>query len=59
MSVRKRAIKIMLDMCTSSANFQEFNNACIEIISRINDEESSIQVALARKDTHYLFFSSV
>ncbi|EXB38089.1 Nipped-B-like protein [Morus notabilis] len=42
-SVRKRAIKIIRDMCTSNANFSEFTRACIEIISRVGDEESSIQ----------------
>lgn len=43
-SVRKRAIKIIRDMCTSNASFSEFTTACIEIISRISDDESSIQV---------------
>ncbi|OVA07915.1 zinc finger protein [Macleaya cordata] len=42
-SVRKRAIKIIRDMCTSNANFSEFTSACIQIISRVSDEESSIQ----------------
>ncbi|KAI3938536.1 hypothetical protein MKX01_030829 [Papaver californicum] len=42
-SVRKRAIKIIRDMCTSNANFSEFTNACLQIISRVSDEESSIQ----------------
>ncbi|KAK1438915.1 hypothetical protein QVD17_04727 [Tagetes erecta] len=57
-SVRKRAIKIILDMCTSSANFQEFNNACIEIISRINDEESSIQDIVCRTFHRFWFEES-
>lgn len=43
-SVRKRAIRIIRDMCTSSADFSQYTPACVEIISRINDEESSIQV---------------
>ncbi|KAL2898525.1 Sister chromatid cohesion protein SCC2 [Bienertia sinuspersici] len=42
-SVRKRAIKIIRDMCTSNADFVDSAHACIEIISRISDEESSIQ----------------
>ncbi|CAH9092561.1 unnamed protein product [Cuscuta epithymum] len=42
-SVRKRAIKIIRDMCCSNSNFTEFSNACIEIISRVNDDESSVQ----------------
>lgn len=53
-SVRKRAIKIIRDMCTSNANFLEFNSACIEIISRISDEESSIQDLVCK--TFYEFW---
>lgn len=45
-SVRKRAIKIIRDMCTSNPNFSEFTSACAEILSRISDDESSIQVIL-------------
>lgn len=44
LSVRKRAIKIIKEMCTSSSDFPQYTTACIELISRINDEESSIQV---------------
>eukprot|EP00256_Glycine_max_P058781 XP_014627015.1 sister chromatid cohesion protein SCC2 [Glycine max] len=43
-SVRKRAIKIIRDMCTSNANFSGFTRACTEIISRVSDDEASIQV---------------
>ncbi|KAI3713140.1 hypothetical protein L1987_71712 [Smallanthus sonchifolius] len=53
-SVRKRAIKIIKDMCTSNANFLEFNSACLEIISRISDEESSIQDIVCK--TFYEFW---
>lgn len=53
-SVRKRAIKIIRDMCTSNANFVEFTNACIEIISRVSDEESSIQDVVCK--TFYEFW---
>ncbi|KAH0969515.1 hypothetical protein GBA52_028600 [Prunus armeniaca] len=42
-SVQKRSIKIIRDMCVSNANFSEFTKACIAIISRIGDDESSIQ----------------
>ncbi|KAK8961903.1 hypothetical protein KSP40_PGU005225 [Platanthera guangdongensis] len=42
-SVRKRAIKIIRDLCTSNTTFPEATNAFIEIISRITDEESSVQ----------------
>ncbi|KAL2552247.1 PHD finger family protein [Forsythia ovata] len=53
-SVRKRAIKIIRDMCTSSSDFSEFTTACVEIISRINDEESSIQDLVCK--TFYEFW---
>lgn len=48
-SVRKRAIRIIRDMCTSSPDFPEFTSACIEIISRVNDDEASIQVCFGQK----------
>ncbi|KAK6155028.1 hypothetical protein DH2020_009276 [Rehmannia glutinosa] len=51
-SVRKRAIKIIKEMCTSSADFSQYTTACVEIISRINDEESSIQ-AVAGQEQRY------
>lgn len=47
-SVRKRAIKIIRDMCTSNSSFSEFTTACVEIISRVNDEESSVQVEVVK-----------
>ncbi|XP_050226954.1 sister chromatid cohesion protein SCC2 isoform X2 [Mercurialis annua] len=53
-SVRKRAIKIIRDMCTSNANFAQFTTACIEIISRITDDESSIQDIVCK--TFYEFW---
>ncbi|XP_058080840.1 sister chromatid cohesion protein SCC2 isoform X2 [Magnolia sinica] len=53
-SVRKRAIKIIRDMCTSNANFSESTNACIEIVSRVNDEETSIQDLVCK--TFYEFW---
>ncbi|XP_006482736.1 sister chromatid cohesion protein SCC2 isoform X3 [Citrus sinensis] len=53
-SVRKRAIKIIRDMCTSNTNFTEFTTACIEIISRVNDDESSIQDLVCK--TFYEFW---
>ncbi|XP_071913172.1 sister chromatid cohesion protein SCC2-like isoform X1 [Coffea arabica] len=53
-SVRKRAIRIIRDMCTSNPNFAEFTTACIDIISRVNDEESSIQDLVCK--TFYEFW---
>ncbi|KAH9298518.1 hypothetical protein KI387_030200, partial [Taxus chinensis] len=42
-SVRKRVIKIIRDMCIMQCNFAKITDACYHIISRINDEENSIQ----------------
>ncbi|XP_060189126.1 sister chromatid cohesion protein SCC2 isoform X1 [Lycium barbarum] len=53
-SVRKRAIKIIRDMCTSNSNFSELSTACVEIISRVNDEESSVQDLVCK--TFYEFW---
>ncbi|KAF8090173.1 hypothetical protein N665_0483s0012 [Sinapis alba] len=53
-SVRKRAIKIIRDMCTSNPNFSEFTSACTEILSRISDDESSIQDLVCK--TFYEFW---
>ncbi|KDP27227.1 hypothetical protein JCGZ_19926 [Jatropha curcas] len=53
-SVRKRAIKIIRDMCTANANFSEYTTACIEIISRVSDDESSIQDLVCK--TFYEFW---
>ncbi|TXG57919.1 hypothetical protein EZV62_015748 [Acer yangbiense] len=53
-SVRKRSIKIIRDMCTSNANFSEFTTACIDILSRVSDDESSIQDIVCK--TFYEFW---
>ncbi|KAK1297401.1 hypothetical protein QJS10_CPB15g01459 [Acorus calamus] len=53
-SVRKRAIRIIRDMCISNANFSEITIAFIEIISRVNDEESSVQDLVCK--TFYEFW---
>lgn len=42
-SVRKRVIKIIRDMCISKCEFGKTTDACYHIISRIDDEETSIQ----------------
>ncbi|KAE9612620.1 putative chromatin regulator PHD family [Lupinus albus] len=54
LSVRKRAIKIIRDMCSSNANFSGFTRACTEIISRVSDDESSIQDLVCK--TFYEFW---
>ncbi|XWS32952.1 hypothetical protein CRYUN_Cryun22dG0035000 [Craigia yunnanensis] len=53
-SVRKRAIKIIRDMCNMNPNFSGFTSACIEIISRVSDDESSIQDLVCK--TFYEFW---
>ncbi|KAK6928115.1 Sister chromatid cohesion C-terminal domain [Dillenia turbinata] len=53
-SVRKRAIKIIRDMCISNANFSGFTNACTAILSRVSDDESSIQDLVCK--TFYEFW---
>ncbi|XP_027357770.1 sister chromatid cohesion protein SCC2 [Abrus precatorius] len=53
-SVRKRAIKIIRDMCSSNANFSGFTRACTEIISRVSDDEASIQDLVCK--TFYEFW---
>ncbi|XP_039139288.1 sister chromatid cohesion protein SCC2 isoform X2 [Dioscorea cayenensis subsp. rotundata] len=53
-SVRKRAIKIIRDLCISNPAFPEASNAFIEIISRVSDEESSIQDLVCK--TFYEFW---
>ncbi|OMO73252.1 Zinc finger, PHD-type [Corchorus capsularis] len=53
-SVRKRAIKIIRDMCNTNPNFSGFTSACIEIISRVSDDESSIQDIVCK--TFYEFW---
>ncbi|GAB2216709.1 hypothetical protein Droror1_Dr00024486 [Drosera rotundifolia] len=53
-SVRKRAIRIIREMCISNVNFPEFPRACIDIISRVGDEESSVQDLVCK--TFYEFW---
>ncbi|XVE68278.1 hypothetical protein DITRI_Ditri09bG0054800 [Diplodiscus trichospermus] len=53
-SVRKRAIRIIRDMCNTNPNFSGFASACIEIISRVSDDESSIQDLVCK--TFYEFW---
>ncbi|CAN6477261.1 unnamed protein product [Victoria cruziana] len=53
-SVRKRAIKIIRDMCVSNEHFSESTSACLQIITRINDDESSVQDLVCK--TFYEFW---
>ncbi|XP_047165717.1 sister chromatid cohesion protein SCC2 isoform X1 [Vigna umbellata] len=54
-SVRKRAIKIIRDMCTSDANFSGFTRACTEIITRVSDDEASIQDLVCKTFSEFWF----
>lgn len=54
--MRKRAIKIIRDMCTSNPNFSEFPSACIVIISRVSDEESSVQVVQEQSNQYIMYY---
>ncbi|XP_068654009.1 sister chromatid cohesion protein SCC2 isoform X2 [Aristolochia californica] len=54
-SVRKRAIRIIRDMCISNPNFSEFTNGCIEIISRVYDEEASVQDLVSKTFFEFWF----
>lgn len=54
--MRKRAIKIIRDLCASNPS-TDTTHAFVEIISRVNDEESSVQVSCYKQpltDTHAL-----
>ncbi|CAA6657408.1 unnamed protein product [Spirodela intermedia] len=53
-SVRKRAMKIIRDMCISNTSFSEMTRAFMEIISRVSDDESSIQDLVCK--TFYEFW---
>ena len=43
MSVRKRVIKILRDLCLEVKDFPFIGNACIRIIKRVNDDEEGIK----------------
>ncbi|MCO5609933.1 hypothetical protein L7F22_064168 [Adiantum nelumboides] len=47
-SVRKRVIKIIRDLCILKCDFGKMTDACVRIVSRINDEETSIQDLVCR-----------
>lgn len=38
-SVRKRVIKILKDICMNQPNFSKIDEICVKIMKRINDEE--------------------
>lgn len=42
-SVRKRVIKILRDLCLEVKDFPYIGNACIRIIKRVNDDEEGIK----------------
>lgn len=54
-SVRKKVIKIIKDVCLSATGSEQSIDGCVKIISRINDEEASIR-DLVTKTLHELWF---
>lgn len=38
-SVRKRVIKILRDICLEQPNFSKITEMCVKMIRRVNDEE--------------------
>lgn len=38
-SVRKRVIKIMRDICLEQPDFHKITEMCVKMIRRVNDEE--------------------
>ena len=42
-SVRKRVIKILRDLCLEVKDFPYIGNACVRIIKRVNDDEEGIK----------------
>ena len=42
-SVRKRVIKILRDLCLEVKDFLYIGNACVRIIKRVNDDEEGIK----------------
>ena len=42
-SVRKRVIKILRDLCLEVNDFPYIGNACVRIIKRVNDDEEGIK----------------
>ena len=44
MSVRKRVIKILKDICVLQPEFPKIDDICVRIIRRIGDEEGGIKV---------------
>ncbi|RXN00009.1 Nipped-B-like protein [Acipenser ruthenus] len=56
-SVRKRVIKILRDICLEQPTFSKVTEMCVKMIRRVNDEEG-IKVA-ACKDTGYDWFEQL
>ncbi|KAJ8787508.1 hypothetical protein J1605_022993 [Eschrichtius robustus] len=56
-SVRKRVIKILRDICIEQPTFPKITEMCVKMIRRVNDEEG-IKVAACR-DTGYDWFEQL
>ncbi len=56
-SVRKRALRILLDSCARVPQFPRATEACVHVLLRVTDEEESIQGLVVRA-LHELWMSS-
>eukprot|EP00897_Mesotaenium_endlicherianum_P005542 jgi/Mesen1/5015/ME000025S04414 len=54
-SVRKKAIRIIKDVCQSQREFAKTVDGCVKILSRVNDDETSIR-DLVTKTFYELWF---
>lgn len=46
MSVRKRAIKILKDVCLLQPDFSKVDDICLTILKRVEFEEESVKVCI-------------
>ena len=53
-SVRKRVIKILKDICINQPDFSKIDEICVKIMKRINDEEG-IKVCIKYIYLYYCF----
>ena len=54
-SVRKRVIKILRDICLEQPTFSKITEMCVRMIRRVNDEEG-IKVRTPSVDLHFCHF---
>lgn len=49
-SVRKRVIKILKDICLLQPQFSRINETCVKMMRRISDEEEGIKVRIFKSE---------